>query len=263
MGNPENEKNDIEEFYRSDAYITKNPTLDIQDSPWKVSKIIPLIDEFIHGFNDKIKILDVGGGAGLILKEASIQIESMYGIKVKKYALDLSPGMLKIQKTNNPDLIKSLNEDICSTSLTDKEIDLILMIDVLEHITNPIIVLEEMKRISRFIIFKVPLEDNFCSRLLNFLTRGKHRQRIMEKVGHIQLYNLSSLIKQIEKHTGLIINYNYTNVFDFVLNSEDYNKKTSFISKTYNFLGSIMYRFSPKFCSLIFEDFIMILVKCY
>jgi len=171
--------------------------------------------------------------------------------------------MLKIQKMNNPDIIKSLNEDICNTSLADKEIDLILMIDVLEHIPNPIIALEEMKRISKFIIFKVPLEDNVCMRTLNFLTRGKYRQRLIENVGHIQFYNLFFLIKQVEKHAGLSITYTYTNVFDYMLNSKHYNKKMSLLSKIYNLLGSFMFRISPKLCSLLFTDFVMMLVKCY
>lgn len=250
-------------FYLSDEYIRKNPSLHVQDSPWKVSKIIPSLDDFIHYFNYEIKILDVGGGAGLILKDISTYIENIYDIIVSKYALDLSPGMLKIQKLNNPGIIKSLNEDICNTSLADKEIDLILLIDVLEHIPNPIIALEEMKRISRFIIFKVPLEDNLCNRIWNFGMRDKPRKYAIEKIGHIKLYNFITLKYQIKKHIGLIINYTFTNVFDYILNSEHYNKKMSLLSKMYNLLGSFMFRISPKLCSLLFTDFIMISVKCY
>ena len=93
----------IKEFYLSDEYIRKNPSLHVKGSPWKVSKIMPFIDDIIHYFKYKIIILDVGGGAGLILKEISTCIETRYGIIVNKYALDLSPGMLKIQKLNNPD----------------------------------------------------------------------------------------------------------------------------------------------------------------
>lgn len=251
------------EFYLSDEYIRKNPSLHVQDSPWKVSKIIPFIDDFIHYLNYEIKILDVGGGAGLILKEISTYIEKTCGLIVNKYALDLSPGMLKIQKLNNSDIIKSLNEDVCNTSLADKEIDLMLMIDVLEHIPNPIIALKEMKRISRFIIFKVPLEDNLCNRIWNFAMRGKPRKYAIEKIGHIQIYNFITLEHQIKKHTGLIINYAFTNVFDYILNSKHYKKKTSLLSKIHNFLGRFMFRISPKFCSILFTDFIMILVECY
>ncbi|GAI48024.1 unnamed protein product, partial [marine sediment metagenome] len=33
------------------------------------------------------------------------------------------------------------------------------MVDVLEHIPNPTAALKELRRISQYIIFKVPLED--------------------------------------------------------------------------------------------------------
>lgn len=248
-------------FYQFDEYIRKNPSLHVEDSSWKVSKIIPLIDAFIHYFNDKIKILDVGGGAGLILKDISKYIENGCGIIVNKYALDLSPGMLKIQKLNNPDIIKALNEDICDTSLDEKEIDLILMIDVLEHIPNQIVALEEMKRISRFIIFKVPLEDNLCSRIWNFAMRGKPRQYAIENIGHINIYNFITLKYQIEKYTGWINYYAFTNNFDRT--RKRHYKKTTLLNWIVGFLGGFMFRISPKICSLLFPDFIMILVKCY
>lgn len=256
-----NEK--AKDFYLSDEYIKKNPSLDIEESPWKVRKIIPLIDDFIHFFNYEIKILDVGGGAGLILKEISKYIDNMYGILVNQYALDLSPGMLKIQIRNNPDIIKALNEDVCTTSLGEKEIDLILMIDVLEHIPNPILALEEMKRISRFIIFKVPLEDNFCMKIYNLLTRGKQRKRAIENWGHINVYNFFTLKNQIEKHTGPIINYAFTNVFDSGLIGEHENKEIALLRKIHHFLGRFIFRISPKLCSILLFDFVMILVKCY
>lgn len=125
----------VKNLYLADEYIIKNPSLHEEDSPWKVSKIIPLVDRVIGYINkDKINLLDIGGGAGLILNAVSTYIEESYDIKVNKFTLDLSPGMLEIQEKRNPDLKKALNEDIHKTSLDSKEIDLSLMIDLLEHV---------------------------------------------------------------------------------------------------------------------------------
>ena len=171
----------VNELYLSDEYILKNPSLHEEDSLWKVSKITPLASIYIKYINEvKINMLDIGGGAGLILKEVSSYFLKSHGLKVNKFVLDLSPGMLEIQKKANPDLIKSLNEDICKTSLGNKEIDLTLMIDVLEHVHNPIDALEEVMRISNFVILKVPLEDNLDNRFWNFVTRGKQRQKLIK-----------------------------------------------------------------------------------
>jgi len=171
--------------------------------------------------------------------------------------------MLKIQNERNVDLKKALNEDICKTSLGDKEIDLTLMIDVLEHVPNPIKALEEVKRISKFIILKVPLENNILLNAMDFITKGKVRQELIETVGHINVYNFNKLNYEIEKHAGYVLDSYYTNVFDYVKNSEHYKNKMSTRSKLMNFVAGHTFKASPKLSSIVFSDFAMILVKCY
>lgn len=254
---------EIKNLYTTDEYIVKNPSLHEHESPWKVSKITPLIDTFVNGLNrDEINLLDVGGGAGLILNMVSTYIEETYKIKVNKFALDLSPGMLEIQKKRNPDIKRLLNEDTSKTSLANKEMDLTLMIDVLEHVTNPTATLKELQRISKFVIFKVPLEDNLLLRTLDFIRRGKYRQRAIEIMGHVNVYRFNKLKHQIEDHTGEVLDYYFTNVFDYFLNSEHYYKNMDAKNKLQNSIASYVFRLSPKLCSFIFTDFVMILVKC-
>ena len=262
--NMENINEYTKNLFRTDEYITKNPSLHEEDSPWKVSKIVPLIDEFIDHINkDEINLLDVGGGAGLILNMTSNYIKDRYGLKVNKFALDLSPGMLEIQKKRNPDLLKALNEDISKTSLDDKKIDLTLLIDLLEHIPNSIEALEEVKRISKFAIFKVPLENNLYIKTWNFIKRGKPRQNLIEILGHINVYNFGELKYQIQKHSGQVLDSYFTNVFDYFQNSEHYKNKRRTIDKLIHFVAAHTYKLSPKLCTFIFNDFAMILVKCY
>jgi ubiquinone/menaquinone biosynthesis C-methylase UbiE len=255
---------DIKNLYVTDEYIVKNPSLHEQDSPWKVTKIIPLIDTFVKGLDrDEINLLDVGGGAGLILNMVSTYIEETYKIKVNKFALDLSPGMLEIQKKRNLDIKKALNEDIRKTSLANKEIDCTLMIDLLEHVPNPTEALKEVKRISKFVIFKVPMEDNLLYRTLDFIKMGWYRQRAIEIMGHINVYNFNKCKHQIEEHTGEVSDYYFTNMFDYFLNSEHYGKNMDLKNELRCSIASYMFRLSPKLCSFIFGDFVMILVKCY
>lgn len=254
----------INNLYLDDEYIIKNPSLGKEDSPWKISKIIPLIDIFIGNVQkNQLNLLDVGGGAGLILNAIAFYIEKSHAIKVNKFALDLSSGMLKIQKENNPDLKKVLNEDIRNTSFNNKEIDLTLMIDVLEHVPNPTRALEEIKRISKFVIFKVPLEDNFILRIWNCFKRGEPRQCAIETIGHINIYNFAKLKYQIEKHTGQVMHFYFTNTFQYILNSEHYKNHMDTLHKLVHLVAFCVFQISPRLCSLIFSDFVMILVKCY
>jgi len=255
---------DVRNLYLRDEYIIKHPSIHKEDSPWKVNKIIPLIDGFVRNINKKqINLLDVGGGAGLILNAVSAYIEEKYGITVNKFALDLSPGMLEIQKKSNPDLKKALNEDIRKTSLCNKEIDLTLMIDLLEHVPNPAEALKEAKRISKFVILKVPLENNLFLKITNTVKKGRVRQHRIETSGHINVYDFSKLKKQIGYNLGQVVEFYFTNVFDYYLNSEHYKKQTPVRYRLMYVVASCIFRLSPWLCSLIFNDFVMMLVKCY
>lgn len=253
----------LRELYFNQGYLKKNPNLHKINSYWKIQKIIPLIDKFINITNkNEIKLLDVGGGAGLILKEVTLYIEKKFELKVTKYALDLSSDILEIQKIRNPDLKKALNEDICKTSLRDNEIDLTLMIDVLEHIPHPIIALKELKRISNFVIFKTPLEDNIYDRIWDLINRGKKRKYDIETSGHINFYNFYFLKHQIEKFNGILIDYYFTNTFEYYNKSQYYKSNMNWIDKLMNLIAIFMFKISPKLTSYIFHDFVMILSEC-
>ena len=101
-GNNVNRINEcVTNLYIKNGYIDKNPSLHRENSPWKVSKIIPFVDAVIDRINKKeINVLDVGGGAGTILSAVSSHIEKKCGIKVNKYALDLNPYQHCNTKTN-------------------------------------------------------------------------------------------------------------------------------------------------------------------
>lgn len=255
------EKN-IKNFYKLDKYLLKNPSLHEEDFPWKVSKILPLVDKMMVDFKGNIVvILDVGGGSGLILASISNYIKKRHHKKVIKYALDLSPGMLDIQKNNNLDIKFLLNEDIKKTSLKDKEVDLVLMIDVLEHIINPPKALKEISRISKYSIFKVPLEHNINFKLINYLGRGGLRKKLIKSIGHVNVYDNVSLKKQISDHSNKILLFFYTNVFDYLNKSQFYKGKIHGWEMIVNVLGSIVFRLSPTLASYLFPDYAMVLVK--
>ncbi len=79
-------------IYTTGEYIRKNPTLDVEDTPWKLTKVIPLVDEFLRDSSLKeVTLLDVGGGAGLILKEISTYLKKM----------NISEALAKVLKEDN------------------------------------------------------------------------------------------------------------------------------------------------------------------
>jgi SAM-dependent methyltransferase len=251
-------------IYSSDEYLAKNPSLDSEDSAWKIDHIIKLIDKLFIGSlinNEEIVLMDVGGGAGIILRGVTEYIVNKYNVAVKKITLDLSPGILSVQIANNPDVYKALNEDICKTSLDNKTVDICLMIDVLEHIPEPEKALKELCRVSKYAIFKVPLEDNLYMRIRDFILCGKTREYFIRQWGHINSFNTEKLIRLINSNGGSVLTSDYTNVFQYFLSSRYYLNKMNIKDKVYNFLASVTFKLSPRVCSYIFSDYLMILVK--
>lgn len=249
-------------IYSSGEYLRNNPTLDIEDSPWKISKIIPLLDEVIRVSSHKgIKILDIGGGAGLILRGISDYLGER-GIRVEKYTLDLSEEMLLIQRENNPDVKITMLGDISrGTTFSRKEITLTLLIDVLEHIPDADSALKELSRISEYAILKVPIENNIYYNILNFIKGGELRKDIFKKVGHVNFYNFREFEKQVYAHAGEILDYRFMNVFEYYL-SKDYHRKISAVEKVLYALSRLAFSISPSMCSRIFTDFVVCLIKC-
>lgn len=251
----------IKNLYTSDQYIKDNPKLFEIDTHFKIKNIIPLVDIFAKNINKKeINLLDVGGGSGIILKEVSDYIKETYSITVNKFVIDLSPGMIKKQYEINPDIKKGLNEDICKSSFSDNEIDLTLMIDVLEHVIDPVAALTELRRISTFVLFKVPLENNLFFNIKNFVTNGKSKEENM-KNGHINIYSFKQLKYQIEIYYSNLIAYYFTNVFKELFE----RKKTSsgedigLMENIVFLVASKLFYISPKLVSAIFTDFVMVL----
>jgi len=91
------------------------------------------------------------------------------GRTVIKSVLEYSPEMLDLQETNNVDLASATLGSIETTSFSRKEFDLVLLIDVLEHLPDDAKAINEIARISKYALIKVPLEDNVHSRIMNTL----------------------------------------------------------------------------------------------
>jgi len=252
-------------IYLNNDYLRSNPSLHEEDSPWKAKILIPLVDNFARQTSKaEINVLDVGGGAGLILKSLSDHLINTYGIKVNKYVIDLSPGMLNAQKQNNPDIIRSLNESINKTSLGDKSIDLALMIDILEHVTEETNALKEIDRIANYAIFKVPLENNLYSLVRNMFNLNEMRAYSREQYGHVNFYSYPILMRKIGSVFKKIISASCANVYDYFLKSPHYNKLMKARNKLfYLIVAWLASRLPPWLHSLVFGDFALILVQCH
>ena len=260
--------NEVKKIY-SKKYLKDVPGLaDPLEQNWKTNKILPHLNKFLsfkkHG--SKIKIIEVGGGTGMILRNINHLVKEK-GFKTELTFFETSKLYLQLAKKNNPEIKKCVLGDISKpTSFKDKEFDLCLLVDVLEHIQNIQDAMREIGRISKFAIIKIPIERSISITLINLITFNKKREDLSKRVGHIHTLALSEIKKLINQNLGKIISYSFTNLGEYILKREKYKKmkfpKNFFYGLFYK-LSKICYKISPRLNSILFTDSAVILVKCY
>ena len=193
----------MKDIYNDNTYLEKNPTLHTEDSEFKFQNVKKFLDLIVVKKN-KIKILDIGGGAGIIGKLV-LEYFQKKGSLVIFHSLDLSTQMLKIQKQNNPQIKKTIN---CSIEdCTEKNYNLILMIDVIEHIENKQSVAKCLNYLGDNIIYNIPIEKNLFDYLKNLTQSFKYYEKQKKRWGHVHFFSINSAKSFLKKHHKIIESY--------------------------------------------------------
>jgi len=138
------------------------------------------------------RVLEVGCGEGHIAAWLSQRAspESLV-------AVDLSTGMLARAHARHPSV-----EFACASAselpFGDRQFDLVLFLEVLEHLPSPRRALEEARRVcSGQLVASVPREPVW--RLLNLL-RGAYWHRWGDTPGHLQHWSRESFLGLLREH---------------------------------------------------------------
>lgn len=156
---------------------------------WKTScslKIIPKDIEFSN-------ILEVGCASGVLLKEFSKKIHSNPNI-----GLEIEKDSIEIARVEFPDGHFLLGDGE-QLPFKDKTFDLIIASDILEHFKNPMVGSKEMKRTSKYVIFKIPLEK--CLKSINDVYDENHPS------GHYHKWNYKEALILLKRMNFQVINY--------------------------------------------------------
>ena len=107
-------------------YLKNHPTWHIEDSPWKAKQIIKILKQ--NSINPK-SIAEVGCGAGEILN----QLYQSMSNDVIFTGYDISNDAIRLAKQREKKRLEFKRENILDTN---SKFDLLLMIDVFEHIDD-------------------------------------------------------------------------------------------------------------------------------
>ena len=181
--------------YANGEYLRKNPAWHIEDSPFKAQQVLKMLAR--QALQPKT-ICEIGCGAGGILwtLHDSMPETCLFD------GYEVSPQAFELTASIRAPRIKFFCEDITRSNASDY--DLVLVMDVIEHIEDYFTFLRQIRSIGVFKIFHVPLDVTAQGAMRNSLVRG------WDDVGHIHGFTKDVVLKAMT-HCGYeVLDYFYT-----------------------------------------------------
>lgn len=144
------------DVYQSEKYIEAVPTWHAEDSPWKASQILHMLER--HNLKPRT-ICEVGCGVGGVL--AHLQKSMDPACIFQGY--EISPRAVQISKEHENDHLHYQQRDFSREG--DEHFDLLLLIDVMEHVEDYYSFLRNLKPKAEYKLIHLPLELSALSLL--------------------------------------------------------------------------------------------------
>lgn len=149
--------------------------------------------------SDKYKTaLEVGCGEGY----STEKLRGYLPETIELHASEYVEKLVKRAQERNPD-VEIMQENIYKLKRKDNSIDILFLLEVLEHLDYPTDAITEIKRVtSSYAIIGVPREPIW--RLLNF-ARGKYIRDFGNTPGHLNHWSSNAIVKYLEDNLGEVI----------------------------------------------------------
>lgn len=182
-------------IYESGDYLKNNPSWDREDCSWKAGFVI----EFLR--NHKImpvSICDIGCGSGGVLAE----VKQSYP-ESDLFGYDIAPDAAQFWSEYTKMNINFILGDFIE--LNTLKYDIILLLDVIEHLLDPITFLVNIQEFSQYIILHIPLDISAITVL-----REKPILRQRETVGHIHYFTKNLALSLLKECGYQVIDWKYS-----------------------------------------------------
>jgi len=177
-------------------YLKVHPLWHIEDSLWKAKQIMKMLSRNRDLLNPKT-IAEIGCGAGEILNQLSLSMSddiSFTGYDISNDAINLAKQREKERLEFKLGNLLEINE----------KFDLLLMIDVFEHVDDYLGFLKLSKSKAKNTIFHIPLDISVQAILRNKLMYKRTRS------GHLHYFTKDTAIATLIDSGYEIVDFFYT-----------------------------------------------------
>jgi len=181
--------------YLNGDYAQKNPDWDSADASWKADKLHQLLA--VHDCMPS-SIVEIGCGSGAIL--AALR---GYYPQASLAGFDIAPEASRFWSDAS---VRGIRFELADyLSLDEPVVDLILVLDVLEHLGNPWEFLARLQQRAKLLAFHFPLDLSALSVL-----RESPLLQVRDKVGHLHYFTREPALSLLRECGFEIVEARYT-----------------------------------------------------
>lgn len=164
-------------IYTNGEYLRKHPGWHVEDSPWKAQHVIRILKR--NAVLPKT-IAEVGCGAGEVIRRVSTAFPD-----ARCCGFEISPDAFALTcKREN----KNLSYHLSDVHDTGERFDLILLIDVIEHIEDCFGFLRSLRKQTDCLVAHIPLDLSFLSLVMDIPMMNRR------SAGHIHYFTKSTAL---------------------------------------------------------------------
>lgn len=181
--------------YLNGDYAQKNPDWDSRDARWKAEKICQLLAR--HGC-DPSRIVEVGCGSGAVLAALRERFPN-----ASLAGFDIAPELRRFWAQP---ALSGIHFELADYFARDRETaDLVLLLDVLEHLGNPWEFLARLRSRTQLVAIHFPLDLSALSVL-----REGPLLRVRDQVGHLHYFTRGLALSLLDETGFEVIEARYT-----------------------------------------------------
>ncbi|HEY1804604.1 MAG TPA: class I SAM-dependent methyltransferase [Terracidiphilus sp.] len=188
----------MQSIYQDGSYLDHYPTWHAEESPWKARQVLEILEQ--HRIHPN-SLAEVGCGAGEVLRNLRSALPTC-GFA----GFDISPDAIQMaqSRVSGDERIRFVLGDICETS---DQFDLLLALDVVEHVEDCFEFLRNIKGIAKTKILHIPLDMS----VENLLRNGVDLSR--KALGHLHYFCAESVLGLMEETGYKVIGWRYTKAY--------------------------------------------------
>jgi hypothetical protein len=190
--------------YTDGEYLRNNPDWHDGDSQFKAQQVLKMIAR--QNLLPE-RICEIGCGAGGILRTLHDSMSETCCF----HGYDVSPQAIALAAKNRSSRLCFSCEDV--TPVSPPKWDLVLVMDVIEHVEDYFTFLRKIQAFGILKIFHIPLDITAQGTLRNSLSRG------WDDVGHIHSFTKDLALKAVRYCGYEILDYFYTSRADMPFNN--------------------------------------------